>query len=736
MILKKVLSDLKKELSSVSSTKDSLALSIAFLERTFSFSGAVCYVVDPSGELSIVTASGNPVFAEVSLQQTQAGAPVGLTFEATQPLLLTLDDPVLSGQHSSKCYFLGIPLLRGRQKSGVLACYKNDTPFSSEDSDILKVIAVYLADLLYQMQTTARIESFSSDFSTRYDGYPLVNGLGYGLAHFHHRTLNSYAYFSDESADAGKKRLTDAIDNLSKFFDEKAEHLPLDERAIFSAYQMILRDKSFFSRSINFIEDGLSPETSVYLSYLFFAAQFAQISDVTIREKIIDLEDITFRLCNYLTGAKKMEIDHDVILISKVLGPAELLDYDLSHVKGILLEEASPTMHVTIIARSAGIPLLGGISDLSRKIKDKDPILLDANNRNFCVRPPRDMLSEAFSKMKATLKTSAFYQELKNLPTETQDGQKITLLINAGLVSDVDALNDGIAQGVGLYRTELPFMMSNAMPSVDEQISLYQDIYRKADGKKVIFRTLDIGSDKTIPYFGKRIEANPAMGLRSIRLSIDRKAILRQQIRAMLIAAEDRPLHIMFPMITEVSEFIEARETVFKELQFLRDQGYPKPKELNLGSMIEVPALVMQLSALLPLVDFVSVGTNDLAQFLFAYDRSNLTLAGRYDLLAPSMISVLKTIADMTHRFKKPCSICGEMAGQPLDAMVLLGLGFTSLSMNATSLPGIKMMLRSLDLSSVRGYIDSLKISAAETLRGRFMEFAVDKGITLEMTET
>lgn len=730
--IKKVLSDLKKELSSVSSPKDRLLSAILFIERIFSLSGAVCYAAKAGREFSVVASAGNPAYAAAADRHTAFGGPVSLTFETIYPLQMTLDDAEAG---LSKGSYFGVPLFKGTKHLGVLACYQSKTSFSPEATDFLKTIGIFIAELLYQSQDSSELSSVSSGFSARYDGYPLVGGIGYGLAYFHSREIEDFSFFAERASENEKKRLEQAIEQLSDLMEKKSAGLPIDERSIFSAHQMLLKDKGLFARTCSFIDNGISAEAAVILTYVSFASQFAQISDRSIREKVIDLEDIAFRLCNFLTGQRKAVLTQDVILVSKTLGPAELFDYDLSHVKGILLEEASPTMHVTIIARSAGIPFLGGISDLSRKIRQNDPILLDAGRRMFCVNPPRDLLAGAFSKMKASLKTSAFYKEIKKLPAETQDGQKIFLYINAGLVSDVDVLAEGIAEGIGLYRTELPFMMNDKTPSVDEQIHLYRRIYQKAEGKKVVFRTLDVGSDKVLPSFGRRVEANPAMGLRSIRLSIDRKAILRQQIRALLIAAEDRPLDIMFPMITEVSEFIEAKETVLKELQFIHDQGYPRPSELRLGSMIEVPALILQLPALLPLVDFVSVGTNDLAQFLFAYDRSNLSLAGRYDLLAPSMIAALKEISQTCARFKKPCSVCGEMAGQPLDAMVLLGLGFTQLSMNASSLINIKMMLRSLDLSSVREYIDSLKVSPADTLRGRFMEFAVDRGIHLEMTD-
>ena len=459
----------------------------------------------------------------------------------------------------------------------------------------------------------------------------------------------------------------------------------------------------------------------------------SQVADPYIRERIHDIEDLGIRLMSHLHGDEDQaakELPEHVVLVARTLGPAQLFDYDVSRLRALVLEEGSPTSHAAIIARALDIPVVAQVKDAVDRIEQGDSVVVDGDSARVFVRPGEDVQQTFKDALKAKTAQAQAYDAHKDLPARTLDDVEITLSINAGLLIDLRRMHETGASGIGLYRTEVPFMVRPEFPNVDEQEAIYREILAGAEGKPVIFRTLDVGGDKVLPYWEPGDEENPAMGWRSIRISLDRPAMLRQQLRALVRASAGQELRIMFPMIAQVSEFVAAKSLLDMELTRHAARGLEAPTRVITGSMLEVPALAFQLKALLRHSDFVSVGSNDLMQFLFASDRGNARLAGRYDTLAPAVLSLLRAVVSECDEAGKPVSLCGEMAGSPLDAMALVGLGFRNLSLVPSSIGPVKAMIRSLELHSLEQFMRSIsgldRRSFRELLRGFALDHHVD----------
>ncbi len=325
------------------------------------------------------------------------------------------------------------------------------------------------------------------------------------------------------------------------------------------------------------------------------------------------------------------------------MGPAALLDYDRKRLRGLVLEEGGPTSHVAIVARALGIPAVGEIANATGLVEPGDAIIVDGSTGDVHMRPPPDIEAAYVERVRLRARRQAQYHALRDKPCVTKDGRKITLMINAGLAVDLPHIEETGAAGIGLFRTELQFMVADTFPRTDEQLALYRAVLDAAGKKPVTFRTLDIGGDKVLPYMRNVEEENPALGWRAIRLGLDRPGLLRSQIRALLRAAGGRELRLMFPMIATVEEFDEAKALVELELTHLRRHGHKLPERVEIGTMVEVPSLLFQLDELLERVDFLSVGSNDLMQFLYAADRGNVRVSERFDPLSAPVLRALKT---------------------------------------------------------------------------------------------
>jgi len=425
--------------------------------------------------------------------------------------------------------------------------------------------------------------------------------------------------------------------------------------------------------------------------------------------------------------AAQTGLTHDSVLIARNLGPAELLEYDRRRLKAVLLEEGSLTSHMTIVARAIGVPVIGRLHDIRHSVEDGETILVDGDNGSVIVRPTRQLLAGFEHRMTLSQKRRAEFAAVKNLPAKTIDGVQVSVMVNAGLAEDAATLPITGADGIGLFRTEFQFLVSATLPGRDRQLRLYTKVLEAVGDRPVVFRTVDIGGDKALPYLTDDAEEqaeNPSMGWRALRLSLDRSTLMKAQARALIEASAGKVLRVMFPMISEPWEYEQARSLFEEQVEWARKSHRKLPKRIEFGAMLEVPSLAEMLDQLLPRVDFISIGTNDLTQFLFAADRSDPRLAQRYDWLSPAILRFLKRVLDQCRAAGVPARICGEMGGRPLEAMALVGLGAENFSITPAGVGPMKAMIRSLDASAIRGRMDQLLARPPKDMRKALGDWA------------
>lgn len=637
--------------------------------------------------------------------------------------------------------FAGVPIIQWNRTIGVLAVYHvEETQYSEADIELLETIAMFLAEIIVSPAMSEYKKSLSKSRGLspkeRLKGVSLNKGYGIGTAVMHRRRQSVTNIFAEDK-DKELRRLQLAHQQMNEDLDNKfnSTKLGIGEHVdILDTYRMFAKDKGWYQKIAANINGGLAAEAAVERAYEDMWNRLSASSDGYLRERLHDLRDVADRLLSYLSGDCRnvKEIDaKDIILVAQTMGPAELMDYDYGRIRGLILEDGTPTMHVAIVAKALNIPVVAKIKGVFAEIQGGQTVAVDGNEGLVYVNPSvmteRDFRKKIAEKERLAEKLA----ELRDLPAQTLDGQKIGLYVNVGLPLDFDYIESTNCDGVGLYRTEIPFMASEFMPDVEKQVSYYKDLMDLCGGKKVIFRSLDVGSDKLLPYWAYSGEANPAIGWRSIRITLDRRAILRKQIKAFLISAAGRELNVMFPMISDLEEFEDAKETLLLELEKEKKRGQPAPAKVNVGLMIEVPSVLFQLDDILPKADFISVGTNDLAQFVFACDRGNPKLLERYDVLSAPFLSVMKLIADKAAEHRVYCSVCGEMASNPIEALALIGLGYRNLSSSGAAFGRIKGMIRSVNMAGVSDYVQSLLKSPRATLRPQLISYAYDHGIEI-----
>jgi len=636
--------------------------------------------------------------------------------------------------------WMGVPILRSGRVLGVLVV-QNRTPrqYTDEEVETLETIATVLAELVAGGELVAKEELQSTEgiglLPTRLEGTSLNAGLAMGQAMLHEPRILLKQMVADDPRQE-LQRFRDAVDGMQTALDDMLASPDVaaggEHRDVLETYRMFAEDRGWLNRITELIDTGLTAEAATQKVKDDTRGRMEQIVDPYLRERIHDFEDLANRLIRHLVGeSAPQQMPDDTILVARSMGPAELLDYDRRRLRGVVLEEGSPTSHVAIVARALDIPVIGRVEGLLRRVEAGDTLVLDADNGQIFVRPGDDIRNRISDSMHIRAQRRAMFAATRDLPAVTLDGVKVSLNINAGLLIDLPHLADSGADGIGLYRTEIPFMVRDEFPDVPTQTEIYRRVLNQAGGKPVIFRTLDVGGDKVLPYWRGETEENPAMGWRAIRIGLDRPLMLRQQVRALLGAAAGRDLHIMFPMISEVAEFDAARRLVDLEVARVEQRGDPAPSSLKVGAMFEVPALAFQIDALLKRVDFLSIGSNDLRQFLFASDRGSARLSSRYDNLSPAMLQLLRSLMERAVPSGVPVGLCGEMAGNPIDAMALVALGFRSLSMAAQSIGPVRQMIRSIDLSVLIPYVLDLQERGAGGMRQKLAAFARDHGVMI-----
>jgi phosphotransferase system enzyme I (PtsP) len=636
---------------------------------------------------------------------------------------------------------MGVPIQRAGRVLGVIAV-QNRTPrsYTDEEVETLETVAMVIAELVASGELVDPGEAKGADVAIlprRLDGVRLNGGLAVGVAVLHQPRITIRQMVAEDPK-AELERLRDAVTIMHMALDHMlaADDLAAtgEHRDVLESYRMFAEDRGWLNRIRDTIRTGLTAEAAVQKVQNDMRARLREVTDPYLKERLHDLEDLTNRLLVHLSGAgaePPAVLPEDVVLIARSMGPAELLDYDRKQLRALVLEEGSSTSHVAIVARALDIPVVGRVAGVLDRIDQGDPVVVDGDNAQVFVKPGEDVLQSVRTTMLARAEQSARYEALKALPPITRDGEAVSLLLNCGLLIDVANLDATNAAGVGLYRTEIPFMMRASYPDVATQIELYRRILDLAGDRPVTFRTLDVGGDKQLPYFNAGTNENPAMGWRAIRISLDRPALLRHQLRAMVAAAAGRRLVVMFPMIAEVAEFDQARAILDAELQRAARAGAEPPQAVRVGAMLEVPALMWQTKALLERVDFLSVGSNDLLQFLFAADRGSQQVAERYDALSPAVLGLLRDLVERCKTAEVPVTLCGEMASRPIEAMALLGVGFRSLSMPPAAIGAVKMMTRSLDVKRLARFLDRQIDSPNHSLRELLRAFARDHGVFL-----
>jgi phosphotransferase system enzyme I (PtsP) len=706
-----------------------------------------CYVMRPGEVLELAATEGLRPEAVHNTRLRVGEGLVGVVAATARPLALSdaqaHPDFAYRPETGEEIYhsLLGVPLLRGGRVVGVLVVQnRTQRHYSEEDTETLQTVAMVVAELAASAELVAPNELSPPNWpglsALRLDGVRLNGGLAKGIAVLHEpRVVIRQIVAEDPAAELRRARaaiaaMRQSIDQMLAADDVAAigEH-----RDVLETYRMIAADGGWLRRITEAVQSGLTAEAAVQKVQDDNRARLAQATDPYLRDRLADLEDLGNRLQQHLAGrpltAAGADLPDEFILFAREMGPAELLDYDRKRLKGLVLEEGAPTSHVAIVARALDIPVVGRVDNALAKVEAGDTVVVDGDEAQIVLRPGDDIVHAVTVRLEARAGERLRYAAIRDLPAETRDGVRVSLHLNAGLLLDLPHLDDAGADGIGLFRTELLFMLREKLPNVTQQAATYRRVLEQAGSRPVTFRTLDIGGDKILPYMTGAREENPAMGWRAIRISLDRPALLRQQLRAMIRAASGRRLRIMFPMVADGAEFDQARAIFDLELTRANQHGHAPPARIEIGVMLEVPSLFFELPQLLPKVDFISVGTNDLVQFLYAADRNNPRLIDRYDALSGPVLRLLRQLAAACRAHAVPLAVCGEMAGEPLAALALIGIGLRSLSMAPASIGPVKAMIRSVDLAALDPLLADLDALPSRSLRGKLRDFARDHGV-------
>lgn len=708
------------------------------------------YVLRADGVLELYATEGLNKGA-VHLAQLQMGQGlVGTIAASAQPLNLSdaqshpayryLPETGEEEFHS----FLGVPILRAGRSLGVLVVQnKAMRNYREDEVEALETTAMVLAEMVATGElkkiTKPGLElDLTRPVTIDGDGYNDGIGLGHVVLHEPRIVVTNLL---NEDTDKEISRLADAMSSLRISIDDMLSRREVsmegEHREVLETYRMFAHDRGWVRRLEEAIRNGLTAEAAVEKVQSDTRARMMRLTDPYLRERMHDLDDLANRLLRQLTdyGSKAAgaSLPSDSIIVARAMGAAELLDYPRTNIRGLVLEEGAVTSHIVIVARAMGIPVVGQAAGAVALAENGDAIIIDGDDGKVHIRPVQDLQKSYEEKVRFRARRQEQFRALRDVEPVTRDGHRISLLMNAGLLVDLPQLVESGAEGVGLFRTELQFMIASTLPKLEEQEEFYRNVIRQAAGRPITFRTLDIGGDKVVSYFRSQEEENPALGWRAIRLSLDRPGLLRTQLRALLRASAGADLKMMIPMVTEVAEIRKVRDLFQKEVQHLSKFGHSLPKRLQFGAMLEVPALMWQLDELMQEVDFVSVGSNDLFQFSMAVDRGNARVSDRFDILGRPFLRILRDIVRAGERNQTPVTLCGEMAGRPLSSMALFGLGFRSVSMSPAAIGPVKAMLLGLDVGKLANVMEAAldEIKPKLPMREVLQRFAEENNIPL-----
>ncbi len=642
--------------------------------------------------------------------------------------------------------FAGVPIVRRQRAVGVL-CVQHVEPRRYEEVEIeaLQTVAMVLSELIANADLVDEDDYALTGGQTGPEmlrGLTLVKGLATGCAVYHQPRI-TIEHVVAEDTEAERQRVFHAFDKMREQIDRMAAQAEFgmggEHEEVLETYKMFAYDEGWARRINEAIDSGLTAEAAIERVQQRTRMRMRQIDDPLLADRMHDLEDLSNRLLRIVSGqlgtAASKGLRNDTILIARNLGPAELLEYDRRRLKGVILEEGSLTAHVVIVARAMGVPVLGRIRGLRGMLREGDDLLLDADQGTCTVRPSQALIEAFETRFAKSRERQAGYAALRDVEPITADGQRITVMINAGLRDDMPNLALTGADGIGLFRTEFQFLVSATLPARERQTRLYRDVLESAGDRPVIFRTVDIGGDKVLPYLRHddgQGEENPAMGWRALRVALEREGLLKAQARALLEASAGRTLNVMFPMVSEPWEFDAAKAVFESQLAFLKSRKKVLPEAIRYGAMLEVPALAEQLDILAPKLSFLSIGTNDLTQFLFAADRSNPKLAERYDWLSPSILRFIQRVVGSLEGHAVDLTVCGEMGGRQLEALALLGVGIRRLSITPAAVGPIKELVNKIDLEEIKTAMRGWLASPPPSMRATLEAWACERGITCD----
>lgn len=747
----KLMRAIREAMAGTESVQERLDDFVLAISNSMQLDVASIYLLRDGAELELSATKGLKKSAVHKTRMKQGEGLVGHVALTARPLNLA-DAPAHplfsyrpeTGEDPFKS-FLAVPILRGGRTLGVLVVQsKAARTFNEAEVEDLLTVAMVLAEIIVDDERVGGKKaalkgiSLASVKPETIEGKAFAQGLQAGHAYLHLPPV-APANLLAENIAAEEARLEDGIKALRASVDAmvtgEAAGISRASKEIYETYRMFAYDRKWVGRLREAVHSGLTSEAAVERVRNEHRARLMKSRDPYLRARLHDLEDLANRLLRALSGESlgpgNKNISEDAIIFAREIGPAELLDYDRSKLKGIVLEEGSASSHTSIICRALGIPLVGRAEGVLDVIEIGDKVLVDGEGGLVHIRPLESVIAGFDLRVNIRSEMTRAYKAQKFQPAITLDGQHILLQLNAGLLVDLPQLDQAGADGIGLFRTEFHFMISEFMPRLKEQTELYRKAIEAGGHRPVTFRTLDLGGDKILPYMDPVPEENPAIGWRAIRIALDRPGLMRYQLRALVAAGAGKHLRVMFPMVTTVDEMIEARALFNREVARASRLGHELPAKIEIGVMLETPSLAWQVDAVCDHADFVSVGANDLMQFFFAADRDNARVSDRYDPLHPASLSILKFIVDGCRRNNTPVSVCGEMAGRPLEAICLAALGYEALSMPVTGIGPVKAALLKLDAQKLRDVIEPLmKVETRlSSLRETVKEFCVQNGI-------
>src|SRR2546426_1300844 len=709
-----------------------------------------CYVLRVDGTLELYATEG---LKKEAVHQTVLRADEGLVgLVASEANPINLSD---AQNHPAFAYrpetgeeiyhsFLGVPVLRAGNTLGVLVVQNRARrTYTEEEEEALQTTAMVLAEMIASGELSAIAKPGAEPAARRplhLVGTALNEGMALGHVVLHEPRVVITNFIADD-VPKELKRLEAAVETMRSDLDvllERGEVVDGGEhRDVLEAYRMFAYDRGWVHRLEEAGATGLTAEAAVQRVPSDTRARMLRATDPYLRERLHDLDELANRLMHHLLGQDyapaRDRLPENAVLVARSMGPAALLEYDRKRLRGLVLEEGGPNSHGAIVARALGIVAVGEITNATGVADPGDAIIVDGATGDVHMRPSPDMEAAYVERVRLRARRQLQYLALRDKACVTRDGEKIELMINAGLAVDLPHIEETGAAGIGLFRTELQFMVAATFPRTAEQFSLYRAVLDAAGDKPVTFRTLDIGGDKVLPYMRNFKQENPALAWRAIRLGLARPGLLRSQIRALLRAAGGRDLKVMFPMIATVEEFDEAKSLVERELTHLRRHSHKLPEQVEIGTMLEVPSLLYQLDELLDRADFLSVGSNDLVQFFYAADRGNSRVADRFDAISAPVLRALKVVARKGRAHAKPVTLCGELGSKPIRAVARVGIGYRSFSLSPSAVGPVKAMLLDLDARKTAALIEPLIESPAGSLqiRERLKAFASEQGLQI-----